>query len=208
MTAQLLGVRLGVAVVILLALPIGLYALAFQFLGIGDPTFHERFARLPWAAMAHLLGGGVALLIGGFQFVERIRRTAPNWHRFLGRIYLCLVLAGGIGGGLLSFQADGGLVGRVGFFVLAVLWLWSGAAAYRAIRRGDIVAHRRWMMRNYALTFAAVTLRIQLGVMAEWLGYGFDAVYPLVAWSSWVPNLIFVEWVLLATSRPAHAATS
>ena len=31
---------------------------------------------------------------------------------------------------------------------------------YRAARRRDFVGHRAWMMRNYALTFLAVTSRI------------------------------------------------
>jgi hypothetical protein len=31
---------------------------------------------------------------------------------------------------------------------------------YQKIRGGDIVAHREWMLRSYALIFAAVTLRL------------------------------------------------
>ncbi len=193
--------RAGIVMLIALAIPIGLYALGFQFLGIGNPEFQARFARLPLAAAAHVVGGGIALLIGGFQFVARFRVAAPHWHRWLGRIYLLLVLAGGLGGAILAFQATGGLVARVGFFLLAVLWLWSGTAAYRAIRRRDVVTHRKWMMRNYALTFAAVTLRMELGLIGA-LGYEFEVAYPVVAWLAWVPNLVLVEWWLLAR-RPA-----
>ena len=56
--------------------------------------------------------------------------------------------------------------------------------------------HRAWMLRNFALTFAAVTLRIQLGVMTGGLGMSFDDAYACVAWTSWVPNLVLVEWFL------------
>ena len=35
----------------------------------------------------------------------------------------------------------------------AVLWLITGALAYRAARRRDFARHRAWMTRNYALTF-------------------------------------------------------
>lgn len=205
MSTQTLRNRFGVWLVILLAIPIGLYALAFQFAGVGAPSFQARFATMPIAAAAHLLGGGIALLIGGFQFIASFRTRHPNRHRWLGRTYLLLVLAGGIGGGLLALNADGGLVARVGFFLLAVLWLWSAAAAYRAIRGGDIDSHRRWMMRNYALTFAAVTLRIQLGTISDLLGFGFEAAYPVVAWLAWVPNLIVVEWLLLPRLTPVAA---
>ena len=58
-----------------------------------------------------------------------------------------------------------GLVGFFGFGTLAVLWLATGWLAYRAIRRRDVASHRAWMMRNFALTYAAVTLRLWLGVL-------------------------------------------
>jgi hypothetical protein len=52
-----------------------------------------------------------------------------------------------------------------------------------------IVAHYHWMIVNFALTFAAVTLRIGLGI-----GFGsgipFEVFYPYLAWISWVPNLL------------------
>jgi len=187
----------AVAVLIAFAIPIAIYAFAFQFLGAGDPVFHARFATFPLMAAFHVLGGGFALLAGGFQFSTRLRAAAPTLHRWLGRTYLLVVLLGGIGGAVLATMATGGLVARVGFFLLAMLWLWSGAAAYRAIRTGDVIRHRRWMMRNFALTFGAVMLRLEMGVLTGALGYSFADAYPLVAWLAWVPNLVLVEWFLL-----------
>jgi uncharacterized membrane protein len=187
----------AVAVLIAFAIPIAIYAFAFQFFGAGDPVFHTRFATSPLMAAFHVLGGGFALLAGGFQFSTRLRAAAPVLHRWLGRTYLLVVLLGGIGGAVLATMATGGLVARVGFFLLAMLWLWSGAAAYRAIRAGDVIRHRRWMMRNFALTFGAVMLRLEMGVLTGALSYSFAEAYPLVAWLAWVPNLVLVEWFLL-----------
>jgi len=189
--------KLAVVVLIGLAIPIALYAFAFQFLRIGDPTFHARFDTVPAMAAFHVLGGGFALLAGGFQFSRRLRTTAPAWHRWLGRCYLLVVLLGAIGGAVLATMAAGGLVARVGFFLLALIWLWSGAAAYLAIRSGNVAAHRRWMVRNYALTFAAVTLRIELGTLTHLFAVPFPEAYPVVAWLAWVPNLIVAEWFVL-----------
>jgi len=64
-----------------------------------------------------------------------------------------------LGGFALATRSQGGLVTHVGFGLLAILWFGTTAAAYFSIRRGDQVSHRRWMIRGYALTFAAVTLR-------------------------------------------------
>ena len=114
---------------------------------------------------AHRVGGVVAILIGPLQFSSRIRDRNLGLHRWLGRVYLAAVGVGGIGGLAMAPVAYGGLSARVGFAMLAVLWLLSGAIAYVRIRQGDVAAHRRWMTRCYALTFATATLRQWIGVL-------------------------------------------
>lgn len=186
-----------VVLLIALSLPIAFYAFAFQLGVTGDPDFQVRFSSKPLFSGFHFIGAGIALLLGGFQFVSRIRNKVINVHRWFGRTYLLAVLIGGTGGFVIAFSADGGLVGRMGFATLAVIWLYSGWQAYAAVRRGDIATHRVWMMRNFALTFAAVTLRIYLGILTGPLEIPFVEAYASVAWISWVPNLLVVEWFLL-----------
>lgn len=189
--------RIALGLVILLSASIAAYAFLFQAGVAGAPDFQARFARVPLFAAFHVLGSGFALLLGGFQFVARIRTARINVHRWLGRVYLVAVLIGGIGGAVLATRADGGLVARLGFFLLAVVWLVSAWQAYAAVRRGDITNHRLWMTRNFALTFAAVTLRVYLGIMTGPLELDFGDAYQAVAWLCWVPNLIVAEWVLV-----------
>jgi uncharacterized membrane protein len=179
------------------------HAFLFQAGLSGGEDFQLRFAEVPLSAAFHVLGSGVALLIGGFQFLPRLRARRLGMHRWLGRCYLIAVLFGGIGGIMLAGRAEGGLSGQAGFFLLGVAWLVSGWQAYAAVRRGDVQAHRVWMIRNFALTFAAVTLRLYLGIATGALGIAFDAFYPLVAWLCWVPNLIIAEWLIIASPRIA-----
>lgn len=193
----------GVALVICLALPIALYGLAFSFVPDANPEFRTRLFSLPWYAYAHFIGSGVALLVGGFQFSARLRRRHPALHRWSGRTYLLACLAGGLGGLGLSSISFGGPATHVGFALLAVLWLYSGLQAWLAIRRRDLAGHQRWMIRSFALTFAAVTLRIELGLLTGVAGLDFADAYVTVAWLSWVPNLIIAEWFLV--TRPAAA---
>ena len=54
---------------------------------------------------------------------------------------------------------------HLGFGMLAVWWLFTGLAAYRLVRSGNTVAHRQWMIHNFALTVAAVGLRNYLPLM-------------------------------------------
>jgi uncharacterized membrane protein YozB (DUF420 family) len=84
---------------------------------------------------------------------------------------------------------------------LAVSWLAAGMLGYRAIRSGDVDRHRRWMTRSFALTYAAVMLRIYLPV-AMVVGLELSQVYPLVAWLCWVPNLAVAQ--LLIVRSGAH----
>ncbi len=192
--------RAGVIVLILLSIPIGIYAYLFQAGLTGDPSFQVRFARAPFFSALHFLGGGTILVIGGFQFIAAIRRRRIAVHRWVGRAYLTGVMLGGTGGLYLAFGADGGPVARIGFGLLAVCWLASGALGFRAVRSGDLARHQLWVYRNYALAFAAVTLRIQLPILQGGFGLSFEEAYPVVAWLSWVPNLIVVDWWL---RRPA-----
>jgi uncharacterized membrane protein len=161
----------------------------------GSPSIKGRFFATALAGWAHTMGGAVAALIGPFQLIAKIRTTWPRVHVWMGRIYLLAVLSGALGGLYFAPRGDAGVFGNIGFATLAIFWLYSGAQAYLAIRRGNVQIHRRWMLRNYALTFAAATLRIQLPLLIIG-GLAFQAAYTTVAWSSWVPNWLAVEWWL------------
>lgn len=162
--------------------------------GHGNPDIKERFFATIIGGYAHGFGGAIAALIGPFQLITRVRTSWPRVHVWMGRVYLLAVLAGGLSGLYFGPQSSGGgLIGSIGFTTLAVFWLYSAAQAYIAIRRGNVQEHRRWMLRNYALTFAAATLRIELPLLIMLGGLSFSAAYAAVAWICWVPNWLIVE---------------
>lgn len=68
-------------------------------------------------------------------------------------------------------------VAQLGFAALAMLWLYTGSRAYLAVRRSAIAEHRKWMVRNFSLTFSAVTLRLYLP-MSMAAGVEFSQAYP------------------------------
>lgn len=198
------GVRAGWLLMTVLALGVAGYA----SLAIWSPDTIDfiaaREGRLRQVLILHAVTGLAALTIGPFQLAASIRNRWPRLHRISGRVYLGSIAVSGTTGFWLAFYTVGGLPATAGFATLAVLWLVSGALAWRAILGRDFRAHRAWMMRAYALTFAAVTLRIYLGLGAL-AGYPFAEVYAAAAWASWVFNLLFVEW-LLAREAPGAAA--
>lgn len=187
-------------VLTVLSLGVGGYALAvygFRPLGAAvHPDMRATFTAHGTGIYWHIFASAVALLLGPFQLSARLRRAWPAWHRWMGRLYLGVgVLIGGVAGFLVALSAYGGLTARAGFACLALAWLFTGFRAFRAIRGGDVPSHRRWMARNYALTFAAVTLRLWLPTAVA-LGAPFEVAYAVIAWLCWVPNLMVAELLL------------
>jgi uncharacterized membrane protein len=190
--------RTGFGALVFLSLGVVGYAIAvYALLPLGAATHPDMRATFEshhrLAFYAHVFGSAFALALGPFQFWARLRASRPALHRWSGRLYLGVgVLVGGMGGLVVAFNAFGGPFARAGFACLAALWLFSGFRAYQAIRSRDIVAHRRWMVRNFALTFAAVSLRLWLPGMVI-SGVSFHVAYAAVAWLCWVPNAIIAE---------------
>ena len=145
----------------------------------------------------------MALIFGPWQFLGRLRESRPRIHRWTGRIYLTAVAAGTLGGLYMAWLSWGGAVAHAGFTMLGLAWALSSFLAYRYARARDFAAHRRWMIRSYALTFAAVTLRLWLPALTG-AGVPFFEAYAAVAWLAWVPNLAAV--VVLDNIRRVRAA--
>jgi hypothetical protein len=149
--------------------------------------------------MMHIIGAMLAILIGPFQFLPGIRKG--RWlkvHRWLGRTYLISVLVGGLGGLYMAQFSYGGIVTHLGFAALACLWLYTAYRAYRHISSKEIEQHRQWMIRNYALTFAGVMLRIYVPLSGP-LGIDFLTAYMAISWLCWVPNLLVAQWIIRRT---------
>jgi hypothetical protein len=180
------------------------YALVAYTLGPPGKTVHPEMAaayetqRL--GIYAHIFASCVTLLLGPMQFMDSLRYRMPRLHILGGKVYLFGVLIGGLAGLYMAFHAYGGIVATVGFAVLAVVWLLTGLWALLTIKRRRIVEHRNWMVRNFALAMAAVTLRAYLGIGAV-AGVPFDTLYPILAWICWVPNLFVAEWIIRSMNR-------
>ena len=183
-----------------LATVIAVYAAAVMLLpAFGAPFIVVRRTTIPLAVAAHLTGGLVALAVGAWQLNARLRARVVELHRWMGRTYVVGVLIGGLGALRMAVVSEEGWVTHLGFGVLAVLWMFTTARGYLAIRSHDEARHRRWMIRSYALTFAAVTLRLELPLLQA-AGISSTVAYQLISWVSWMPNLLFAEWLVRRTN--------
>lgn len=186
----------------LFGIAIGLYPVAYLTVPAAIPFWSSKggLTSETWwltAFYAHILGGGVALLVGWTQFLPRLRAHRIALHRLLGKIYVAAILLfGATGGFAAALVANGGFPSALGFGSLAVLWFFCTFQAYRSILKKDIEQHKAWMIRSYALTFAAVTLRLWLPLFTAGFRLPFEQAYVAVAWFCWVPNLIVGEYLV------------
>ncbi len=104
----------------------------------------------------HTLCGVIALLAGPVQFSSRLRRRHLKFHRVLGRMYVISVFVGAVTGIALS----AGRPGMPGTCVQAGAWIVCTTAAFITARNRQIVQHRQWMARSYAVTFTFVSSRV------------------------------------------------
>lgn len=182
----------------------GYAMVAYSLVPLGNlvhPQMKLSFEAHRVAIMIHIFCSAFAMVLGPWQFVPGLRVRRPVLHRWSGRLYLVAgVLPGGISGLYVSGFAFGGATNQLGFATLAVLWLVSGIQSYRAIRAGRVNAHQQWVLRNFALTFAAVTLRLYMGIFAA-LGIPFVTFYAVLGWLCWVPNMLFIEWYIHRKSQ-------
>ena len=183
-------------------------AFSYRYLLPGDPPLALGIwtgrAMPAFVFWIHVLCGATALLLGSFQFMTLIRLRRPHLHRLIGKLYCACCLAGGLAAFSLSFDTIGGRAGTLGFGMLATAWFLTTATAWNAAMAKSFVAHRQWMIRSFALTFAGTTLRVQL-MIGTALGWTLEAASPWYAFTCWVPNLFIAEWLIWRQVRADRA---
>jgi uncharacterized membrane protein len=190
-------------VVFIGSLLITLYALGYLILGdrLYPPNLADSFRARPWGIYTHAFAAMFALGLGAFQFRTGLRARRPRLHRIMGRIYVPAAILTGTTGLYMAAYSYGGPITHFGFGLLGAAVILTTSVAFARIRAGDTVTHREWMIRSYALIFAAVTLRILLPLLIIAYQGDFESAYRWVAWLCWVPNAVWAEWYVRRTRR-------
>lgn len=170
----------------------------------------DRFAGFPTALVLHILGAGVFALLGIAQLVPGIRRRHRVWHRRAGRVVAVAGLA--VAGSALWLtlfyapQPGTGDLLSVLRVVVSTAMVACIVLGFTAIRRRDVVAHRAWMIRAYALGLGAGTQAFTEGLGEAFFGTG-DVRGDLYKAAAWVINLAVAEWAVRRPTRPSQRRT-
>jgi hypothetical protein len=152
------------------------------------------------AFFIHVYASIWVLFAGFTQFSRSLQRNNKSLHRAMGYIYVVdVLLITGPAGLIMGFYANGGTLSRIAFVTLAILWIFFTAMALIKAKQKDFKAHRVYMIRSYALTLSALTLRAWKYGITNTMSVPPMDVYRIVAWLGWVGNLLFAEWLIQRT---------
>lgn len=172
--------------------------------GADAPSFILTNAFANPFLIVHVAAGVVALLLGPLQLVRRIRTIAPPLHRAIGRTYAGACAIGAPAGFMLAIGTNAGPAAGAGFAIAALLWpIFTFLGVKAAIER-RFTDHREWMIRSYAITANAITLRLMLP-LAGLLRFEFFTAYSVIAWLGWITNLALAEIYLRRTRASTTA---
>ena len=206
---------LVIGLILLSAIPLAAGAFRLNQLASGAEITPDnaRFFASPLPVVLHIVGAGVYALLGAFQFVSRLWQRGIGWHRWAGRLLLvpCGLIVGLSGLWMTLFYSGTNSTAGAGALLLYALRLLFGSGmvfsiifGFIAIRRGDMIRHRAWMTRAYAIGLGAGT-QVLTGMVGELIaGPPSELGNALLMGAGWVINLAVAEWAIC--KRPAPRA--
>jgi uncharacterized membrane protein len=181
-----------------------LYMSINPFIGVPEAQApippHDNFPAYYPVLIVHMVTGTIAMLTMVLQVWPRLREKFPKVHRVSGRVYVVSVVVAALAGFVVIWFAVPW--GKVGSLCMLIFWVWSTVAGYVAIRRGNHVTHRRYMLYSFAVSANNMWASITMLAIFE-LGLPFDLVWwgEAARWIPWVGNLMLVQWWLYYTAR-------
>lgn len=194
--ALILGLLYSAFLMLRLTLPYTAFRPGIEFLSSKVRVYGILHWR--WSFYTHIFTALAALLAGATQFSPWLLRRRPKVHRIMGYVYTVDVLfVTGPAALVMSYYANGGLPAKISFILQSLCWLLFTWIALRRAFQRKFVSHGEWMLRSYALTFAAITLRLY-NALLDALGSTLHPVdrYVLISWTSWTVNLVLAELLI------------
>jgi len=156
----------------------------------------------------HIFAGAFCILTALIQFSRVILKKAKAIHRWSGRVYVFVVLFLGAPTGLyMSFFAKGSFWERSLFMFMACFWFISTFNGLTTILKKNVLAHKVWMIRSYAMAMTAVTFRVY-HILFYLLGWDHLKNYELSLWISVIGNMLIAEWIIYRKSKSYLATFS
>ena len=148
------------------------------------------------------------MVLGPLQFIERIRTRWIQFHRWVGRIYVVSASLTAIGAVILTYRLPvfGTFTATVATLLFVTLFMLALVKGYLHARRWEIVQHREWMIRAFALGLSVSTLRVQLELLRWLFDLSFVEAWDTAIWLSFVVTLLIAEtWINVTQTNKDHS---
>lgn len=175
---------------------------------VPDDAYDARHVRRPWLTYLHI-GSGVLYMVGAtLQLAYWFRRRHYAVHRQQGRILLGAGLLTGAMAVVLGLLFPiGGPVEMSATVLFGAWFLVCLVLAFRAIRADDIVRHRRWMIRAFAIGVGVGTIRIWIALFVITGLLDLPAAFGPAFWISFTIHALAAELWLRARPLPPEMIT-
>jgi len=176
------------------------------FLNVKQVEIEKRYYQI--AFFSHVYTSFFVLISGIVQFSKSVRNRFRTFHRFIGKLYILLIIFVASPSGLImALHANGGILSKLSFSIQALLWFWFTYRAYIFAKNKDWVKHRKFMFRSYALTLSAISLRLFKWIIVSTITLPPMDTYKIVSWLGWIVNLAIVELYLRDKTKHAKHHT-
>lgn len=149
----------------------------------------------------HIFAGMFCIGSALLQFSQAILKKRKAIHIWSGRIYVFVVLLLGAPTGMyMSFFAKGTGAEKGLFMFMAISWFFFTLKGFTTILQKNVLAHKNWMIRSYAMALTAVTFRVYYLILYL-LDVELTRNYEISLWISVVGNLLIAELVIFSRAK-------
>lgn len=157
----------------------------------------------------HVFTCFVCLIAGFTQFSMQLLKTNRKLHRMLGKIYVFNILfINAPAGFIMAIYANGGLFSKAAFIILDILWFAFTLKAFVYAKQRKFNVHKQFMIRSYALTLSALSLRMWKLIFVTFTTLSYDVIYRMDAWLGFGLNLVIAELIIYTMNKKTIAQKS
>ncbi len=168
------------------------------------------FALHKWLTLIHILPGALFLTLATLQFMPNIRRQHLNFHRWSGRFLIVLGLIIGVTALVMSLKMNiGGTNETAATTLYGIVFLFCLIKAYLCIRKKNVVRHREWMIRMYAIGLGVATTRPIVGAFFAFRRLTPHEIFGIAFWLGFTITFMMGElWIDYTRAQAASRTQS
>lgn len=166
----------------------------------------RKFNQNPTLTLIHVVPAGLFMVLVPLQFSSRMRGRRIRWHRWSGRLITFISVPLCVSGLWFGLRMPfGGAVESSAIVLFGALFLYALARGFIAVQKGDIVRHRKWMIRAWAVALGVSMQRMAGVVLLVLTRTGPDTWFGPSIWIGFATTVALGEYWIRRTRAVSPA---